>query len=431
MRVLVIGSGGREHALVWKISQSPALTSLFAAPGGVGMSGLATCFPEIGVNDTPAILALCKKELVDLVVVGPEDPLANGLADTLREEGFAVFGPSAYAAQLEASKRFSKEFMQRHQIPTADFESFTDLEAANAYVRKLAGPCVVKADGLAAGKGVVVCDGNGEDATQMALNGLSEIMGDRRFGDAGAEVVIEELLVGEELSFYAISDGERIVNLTGAQDHKRALDGDQGENTGGMGAYSPAPVLTAEVESRIIREVVEPTISGMRDEGEPFVGVLFVGLMIAEDGTPKVIEFNVRFGDPETQPLMMRLESDFLPLLDAAANGTLVEGTELSWGEAAVCIVLASAGYPRSYETGKPITGIEDAESDPAVTVFHAGTKAAASQGIETSGGRVLGVTARGASVREARDRAYAATSKIHFDGVQIRRDIAHRALDT
>jgi phosphoribosylamine--glycine ligase len=428
MRVLVVGSGGREHALVWKIAQSPALTHLFAAPGGVGMSSLATCLPDIGVNDTDAIVALCKKELVDLVVVGPEDPLANGLADTLREAGFAVFGPSAYAAQLEASKRFSKEFMQRQQIPTAAFQPFSDLEAAQDYVRELAGPCVVKADGLAAGKGVVVCEG--PDATQTALDGLQEIMGDRRFGEAGSEVVIEELLVGEELSFYAISDGERIVNLTGAQDHKRALDGDQGENTGGMGAYSPAPVLTAEVESRIIREVVEPTIIGMREEGHPFVGVLFVGLMIAADGTAKVIEFNVRFGDPETQPLMMRLESDFLPLLDAAANGELAEETELSWGEAAVCVVLASAGYPRAYETGKLITGIEDAETDSAVTVFHAGTKAAASGGIETSGGRVLGVTARGASVREARDRAYAAASKIHFDGVQLRRDIAHRALD-
>jgi phosphoribosylamine--glycine ligase len=428
MRVLVVGSGGREHALVWKISQSPALTHLFAAPGGVGMSSLATCLPDIGVNDTDAIVALCKQELVDLVVVGPEDPLANGLADTLREAGFAVFGPSAYAAQLEASKRFSKEFMLRQQIPTAAFQPFSDLEAAQDYVRELAGPCVVKADGLAAGKGVVVCEG--PDATQTALDGLQEIMGDRRFGEAGSEVVIEELLVGEELSFYAISDGERIVNLTGAQDHKRALDGDQGENTGGMGAYSPAPVLTAEVERRIIQEVVEPTIIGMRDEGHPFVGVLFVGLMITADGTPKVIEFNVRFGDPETQPLMMRLESDFLPLLDAAANGELAEDTELSWGEAAVCVVLASAGYPRGYETGKLITGIEDAETDTAVTVFHAGTQAAASGGIETSGGRVLGVTARGASVREARDRAYAAASKIHFDGVQLRRDIAHRALD-
>jgi phosphoribosylamine--glycine ligase len=427
MRVLVIGSGGREHALVWKIAQSPALTHLYAAPGSVGMSGLATCFPDVGVNDTPAIVKLCQGESIDLVVVGPEDPLANGLADTLRDAGFAVFGPSAYAAQLEGSKRFSKEFMQRHQIPTADFQAFSDLEAANTYVRELAGPCVVKADGLAAGKGVVVCEG--DDATQMALDALQEIMGDRRFGAAGAEVVIEELLLGEELSFYAISDGERIVNLTGAQDHKRALDGDQGENTGGMGAYSPAPVLSAEVEQRIVEEVVEPTITGMREVGHPFVGVLFVGLMITEDGTPKVIEFNVRFGDPETQPLMVRLESDFLPVLADAASGSLSEDTKLSWGEAAVCVVLASAGYPRSYETGKLITGIEDAESDDAVTVFQAGTKPAADGSVQTSGGRVLGVTARGASVRQARDHAYAAASKIHFEGVQLRRDIAHRAL--
>ncbi len=427
MRVLVVGSGGREHALVWKIAKSPAVDRVFAAPGSAGMASLATCFADVGVNDTEALLNLCRAEEIDLVVVGPEDPLCDGLADRLREAGFAVFGPSALAAQLEGSKRFSKEFMARHSIPTAEFRVFRELDAAKEYVRDLNGPCVVKADGLAAGKGVTVCDG--PDAVDTALAALQEVMVDRRFGDAGSEVVIEELLLGEELSYYAITDGERILTLAGAQDHKRALEGDRGENTGGMGAYSPAPILDEAVEQRIRTEVVEPTIHGMRAEGHPFVGVLFVGLMIGPDGAPKVIEFNVRFGDPETQPLMMRMESDLVPVLLDAARGHLMEDTKQGWGEAAVCVVLASEGYPRAYTKGKRIAGIEEAESDPAVTVFHAGTRAAEGGGFETSGGRVLGVTARGTSVKEARDRAYAAVDKIHFEGMQQRRDIAFRAL--
>jgi len=387
----------------------------------------ATCIQDIGVNDTEGLLNICRAEEIDLVVIGPEDPLCAGLADRLREAGFAVFGPSALAAQLEGSKRFSKEFMARHAIPTAEFRSFRDLDAAQAYVRELNGPCVVKADGLAAGKGVTVCEG--PTAVDTALAALQEVMGDRRFGEAGAEVVIEELLLGEELSYYAITDGERILTLAGAQDHKRALEGDRGENTGGMGAYSPAPVLSEAVERRIVKEVVEPSIHGMREEGHPFVGVLFVGLMITADGTPKVIEFNVRFGDPETQPLMMRMEGDIVPHLLNAARGHLPDDAELGWGEVAVCVVLASEGYPRSYPQGRRITGIEEAEKDPAVTVFHAGTRASEGGGFETSGGRVLGVTARGASVKEARDHAYAAVDKIHFEGMQVRRDIAFRAV--
>ncbi len=427
MRVLVVGSGGREHALVWKIAQSPQVTQVFAAPGSAGIAALATCFPDVSVNDTEGLLNLCRAEDIDLVVIGPEDPLCDGLADRLREAGFAVFGPSALAAQLEGSKRFSKEFMARHAIPTAEFRAFSELEAAQAYVREMNGPCVVKADGLAAGKGVTVCDGPA--AVDTALAALQEVMADRRFGEAGAEVVIEELLLGEELSYYAITDGERILTLAGAQDHKRALEGDRGENTGGMGAYSPARVLSEVVEQRILKEVVEPSIHGMRAEGHPFIGVLFVGLMITPDGTPKVIEFNVRFGDPETQPLMMRMEGDLVPHLLNAARGHLPADAELGWSDMAVCVVLASEGYPRSYPKGRRITGIEEAEKDPAVTVFHAGTRTAEGGGFETSGGRVLGITARGASVKEARDRAYAAVDKIYFEGRQVRRDIAFPAL--
>jgi len=427
MRILVIGSGGREHALVWKISKSPLVEKVLAAPGSVGMEQQARCFPEVGAGDEAKILALCKAERVDLVVIGPEDPLAHGLSDALREAGIAVFGPSAQAAQLEASKRFAKEFMARHRIPTAHFRVFDALEAASAYVHELGGPCVVKADGLAAGKGVFVCDG--ANATQLALEALQEIMADRRFGEAGAEVVIEERLVGEELSYYVLTDGERILPLACAQDHKRALDGDLGENTGGMGAYSPAPVMTAQVERRILDEVVHPTIRGMRDDGHPFSGVLYCGLMITPQGAPKVIEFNVRFGDPETQPLMVRLEDDLVPHLLAAARGELDPTAKLTWGEAAVCVVLASGGYPRSYAKGKAIQGLVQAGADAQVTIFHAGTRRREDGSIETAGGRVLGVTALGTSVEEARDRAYAAVAKLDFEGMQFRRDIADRAL--
>jgi phosphoribosylamine--glycine ligase len=338
----------------------------------------------------------------------------------------AVFGPSAAAARLEASKAHSKQFMARHGIPTAAFVVFDELGAALAFVREKAGPCVVKADGLAAGKGVYVC-GSGAEAETA----LREVMHDRRFGAAGERVVIEDVLEGEEVSYYAITDGEHIVTLAAAQDHKRALDGDRGENTGGMGAYSPAPVLRPEVEKRVIEEVVHPAIRGLAAEGTPYVGVLFVGLMIAADGAPSVVEFNVRFGDPETQPLMMRMASDLVPLLDGAARGTLDAVSPPAWGDAAVCVVLASGGYPREYPTGKEITGLAEAASDPDVEIFHAGTRRNADGNFETAGGRVLGVTARGASVREAVDRAYAAADRIAFDGRHLRRDIAARALSS
>jgi len=427
VRVLVIGSGGREHALVWKIARSPLVEEVIAAPGSAGMADDARCFPDVAAGDTAALLELAQSQAVDLVVVGPEDPLADGLADALRAAGFAVFGPSAKAAQLEASKSFAKDFMARHGIPTAAHRSFDALSPALAYVRDLGGPCVVKADGLAAGKGVYLCSEPAE--AELALN---EIMGDRRFGESGARVVVEEFLLGEEASYYAITDGERIVTLAAAQDHKRALDGDRGENTGGMGAYSPAPVFSEAVEKRVLEEIVRPTISGMRAEGNPFSGVLFVGLMIDAAGIPKVVEFNVRFGDPETQALLVRMDGDLVPILDGAARGRLDEANPVGWGDAAVCVVLASGGYPRSYQTGMEIRGLgelkDGADADD-VVVFHAGTRGRDDGGFETAGGRVLGVTARGHTVADAKRRAYQAADCISFEGVSLRRDIADRAL--
>jgi phosphoribosylamine--glycine ligase len=422
VRVLVLGSGGREHALAWKIARSPRVEHVLAAPGSDGMAGEAVCAPTVSAGDAAAVAALADREAVDLIVVGPEDPLAAGVADRLRESGFAVFGPSAAAARLEASKSFAKDFMRRHRIPTADYAVFDDLEAARTHVRALGGPCVVKADGLAAGKGVAVCD----DVAQ-AERALAEAMGERRFGTAGARVVVEERLVGQEVSYYAISDGSAVVPLAAAQDHKRALDGDRGENTGGMGAYSPAPVFTDAVEKQVLEDVVHPVVRGMAAEGHPFVGVLFVGLMIDPAGRPRVVEFNVRFGDPETQALLMRMDGDLVPLLDGAARGRLDPARAPEWRDAAVCVVLASGGYPRGYATGRPITGLEALAGDPDLVVFHAGTRRAG-EGFVTAGGRVLGVTARGATVAAARARAYAACERIRFEGMHLRRDIAARA---
>jgi len=424
MRVLVVGSGGREHALAWKIAKSPRVERVLAAPGSDGMAREATCFPAVKGEDAAALIALCRSERVDLVVIGPEAPLAAGVADRLREAGLAVFGPSAAAARLEGSKAFAKRFMARHKIPTAGFKVFEELEPARLHVTARGGPCVVKADGLAAGKGVAVCDGPVD-----ALAALEEMMGERRFGEAGARVVIEDRLEGEECSYYAISDGERVVCLAAAQDHKRALDGDRGENTGGMGAYSPAPVLSEPVEKRVLEEIVHPAIRGMAADGHPYTGVLYVGLMIDASGAPKVVEFNVRFGDPETQPLMVRMQGDLVPLLDGAARGRLEAPPDLGWGDAAVCVVMASGGYPRAFTTGHRIEGLDEAEADPDVVVFHAGTKRDADGAFVTTGGRVLGVTARGENVAAARERAYAAVDRIRFQGAHARRDIAWRAL--
>ena len=422
MRILVLGSGGREHALCWAIARSPRVDTVLCAPGSDGIARDARVLP-VDLADNRAVVDLAKREGVDLVVVGPEDPLVRGVADALEEAGIAVFGPGAGAARLEGSKAFAKAFMQRHGIPTARCDVFDDPEAAERHVRAHGGPIVVKADGLASGKGVVVCDGPDD-----ALAAIRELMRERRFGEAGARVLLEERLVGEEISYYAICDGERFAALGAAQDHKRALDGDRGENTGGMGAYSPPPCVDPALERAILSRVVRPVVAGMRAEGHPYRGVLFCGLMLV-DGEPRVIEFNVRFGDPETQPLMQRLESDLVPLLDQAARGRLpAEGADVRLGDPALCVVLASAGYPRSHTSGTEIHGLDAAEQIEGVKVFHAGTLFERGRWW-THGGRVLGVGARGASVAQARERAYAAVERIRFEGAQYRSDIAARAL--
>jgi phosphoribosylamine--glycine ligase len=419
--VLLVGGGGREHALAWKLAQSPRLGRLLAAPGNPGIAAHARC---VAVKDTAidALVDLARAERPDLVVVGPEVPLALGLGDRLRAAGFAVFGPGAAAARLESSKAFAKDLMARHGIPTARFGTFRDAAAARRYCRDLGAPLVVKADGLAAGKGVTVCRDLDE-----ADRALARCFEERAFGDSGLTVVVEELLEGEEASFFALADGEGVLPLVAAQDHKTVFDGDRGPNTGGMGAYSPAPVVDAAMQERIMVEVVRPVIAAMAKEGAPYTGVLFVGLMITREG-PKVIEFNCRFGDPECQAIVPRLEADLLALLEAAATGGGLPAA-LSWSpQASVCVVMASAGYPGAYETGRPITGIEAAGTLPGVTVFHAGT-ARADDALVTAGGRVLGVQALGADVAAAIAAAYAAVERIRFDGAHYRRDIGHHAL--
>jgi phosphoribosylamine--glycine ligase len=421
---LVVGSGGREHALVWKIAQSPLVTEVLAAPGSDAISDLARCCRGVAAHDVAALTALACAEAVDLVVVGPEDPLVAGLADRLREAGIAVFGPSAATARLEGSKAFAKAFMARHRIPTAGFAVFDQLDAARAYVRARPAGCVVKADGLAAGKGVAVCD-----SPEQALAALDEAMRDRRFGAAGERVVIEERLVGEEASYYAITDGQHVVALAAAQDHKRIGDGDRGENTGGMGAYAPAPVVDAAVEKKVLERIVYPAIRGLAAEGTPYCGVLFVGLMIDAAGDPRVIEFNVRFGDPETQALVMQMASDLVPLLDGAARGELGRCAPPENHGCAVCVVLASEGYPRAAVNGRRIEGLDAVAGDPDVVVFHAGTRRESDGSYVTAGGRVLGVTARADGVALARERAYRAVARIGFEGRQFRTDVGARAL--
>jgi phosphoribosylamine---glycine ligase len=419
--VLLVGGGGREHALAWKLAQSPGLGRMIAGPGNPGIAAHARCVP---VKDTAIddLVALAQQERPDLVVVGPEVPLALGLADRMRAAGFAVFGGSAAAARLESSKAFAKELMARHRIPTARFGTFREAVAARAFCRELGAPLVVKADGLAAGKGVLICRSLGE-----ADAALAQCLEARAFGDSGLTVVVEEFLQGEEASFFALSDGTTALPLAAAQDHKTVWDGDRGPNTGGMGAYSPAPVMDAAMEARVMAEIVRPTIAAMAAEGAPYTGVLFVGLMITREG-PKVIEFNCRFGDPECQALLPRLQEDLLALLLAAATGKGLPPT-LAWSpRASVCVVMTSAGYPGRYDTGTAITGLEAAGALPDVTVFHAGT-ARAGGGLVTAGGRVLGVQALGDDVAAAIRTAYAAVERIRFDGAHYRRDIGHHAL--
>jgi phosphoribosylamine--glycine ligase len=419
--VLLVGGGGREHSLAWKLAQSPGLGRLVAAPGNPGIAAHARCVP---VKDTAIddLVALAQRERPDLVVVGPETPLAMGLADRLRAAGFAVFGGGAAAARLESSKAFAKDLMARHRIPTARFGTFRDLESARAYCRELRAPLVVKADGLAAGKGVIICR-----SLEEADAALAQCLQARAFGDSGLTVVVEEFLEGEEASFFAISDGTAVLPLAAAQDHKTVWDGDRGPNTGGMGAYSPAPVMDSAMEARVMAEIVRPTIAAMAGEGTPYTGVLYVGLMITREG-PKVIEFNCRFGDPECQVLLPRLDEDLLALLLAAATGKGLPSSLVWSPRASVCVVMTSAGYPGHYETGRPITGLEAAGQVEGVTVFHAGT-ARAGGALVTAGGRVLGVQALGADVAAAIRAAYAAVARIRFDGAHYRRDIGHHAL--
>ena len=419
--VLLVGGGGREHALAWKLAQSPGLGRMIAAPGNPGIAAHARRVP---IKDTAIdpLVALAQQERPDLVVIGPEAPLALGLADRLRAAGLAVFGGSAAAARLESSKAFAKDLMARHRIPTARFGTFRDAAAARSYARELGAPLVVKADGLAAGKGVTVC-GTLEEADRA----IAQCLEARAFGDAGLTVVVEEFLVGEEVSFFALSDGVTVLPLTAAQDHKTVLDGDRGPNTGGMGAYSPAPVMDAAMQERVMATIVRPTIAAMAEEGAPYTGALFVGLMITAEG-PKVIEFNCRFGDPECQAILPRLEDDLLALLLAAATGKGLPSA-LTWSaQSSVCVVMTSAGYPGSYETGRAISGVEAAAALPGVNVFHAGT-ALADGALVTAGGRVLGVQAVGADVSAAIRAAYAAVERIRFDGAHYRRDIGHHAL--
>ena len=422
MNILLIGSGGREHALAWKIARSPRTSTLFVAPGNAGICEEAECV-SLDVADHAAVIDFCRRNDVRLVAVGPEAPLVAGLADALAEEGIAVFGPRRDAARLEGSKSFTKDICRRYGIPTADHAVFEDADSALAHLREKGAPIVVKADGLAAGKGVIV-------ATDMetAEAAIRDIFGGA-FGAAGAKVVLEEMLVGEEASFFAVCDGRTALPLATAQDHKRAFDGDRGPNTGGMGAYTPAPVMTEEMCDRVMERIILPTMKAMEEAGCPFTGVLYAGLMITESG-PQLIEYNVRFGDPECQPLMMRLETDLVDLMEAAAAGDLAGGT-VDWSDrAALTVVMAAKGYPGSYEKGTVIEGVERAEEDPLVKVFHAGTARGGSGELLAVGGRVLNVTALGDTITEAQRRAYDAVAKIHWPEGFYRKDIGWRAVE-
>ena len=419
MNVLLIGSGGREHALAWKIAASPMLTKLYAAPGNPGIAADAECVP-LDAGDHAAVVAFCREHDIGLVVVGPEGPLVAGLADAVRAAGIDVFGPSAEAARLEGSKAYTKDLCARQNIPTGAYETFNNAPKAKAYIRRVGAPIVIKADGLAAGKGVTVA--MTEDEALAAIDDCFE----GAFGEAGASVVVEEFLEGEEASFFCLCDGRTAVPFGTAQDHKRVGDGDTGPNTGGMGAYSPAPVMTPDLVERTMREIIEPTMRGMADAGAPFSGVLYAGLMITSEG-PKLIEYNVRFGDPECQVLMMRLKDDVLVLLQAAARGQL-EHVSVRWhDEAALTVVMAAEGYPGTPRKGTLIKGV-DAVRGEHVEVFHAGT-ATGEAGLVANGGRVLNVTALGASVAEAQSRAYAAVDRIEWPEGFCRRDIGWRAV--
>ena len=424
MKILVIGGGGREHALAWKLSQSPRTTKVYVAPGNGG-TALSPRYENLPITDVVALREWAQTNKVALTVVGPEAPLAAGVVDEFRAHGLRIFGPTRAAAQLESSKAFSKDFMKRHGIPTAAYDTFTDAAAAHAYVERLGAPIVIKADGLAAGKGVVVAT-----SLQEAHDAVDFMLVDNKYGvahnEGGARVVIEEFLEGEEASFIVLCDGKNVVALATSQDHKRLKDGDQGPNTGGMGAYSPAPVVTADVHARAMREVILPTVRGMEKDGIPYTGFLYAGLMIDAQGHPKTLEFNCRMGDPETQPILMRLKSDLVEVLGAAVDGRL-DQVDLQWDRrTALGVVMAAHGYPLNPRKGDTITGLP-ADADDAM-VFHAGTVQEGAQ-VLTAGGRVLCVTALGDSVLQAQERAYAVAQGVQFAGAQYRKDIGYRAI--
>jgi phosphoribosylamine--glycine ligase len=421
MKVLVVGGGGREHALVWKIALSPRVTKVYCAPGNAGISEQATIVP-IKANDLNGLLEFALKEKIDLTVVGPEDPLTQGIVDLFESKGLLMFGASRKAAEIEGSKAFAKEMMRKYHIPTAVYEIFDDRKEAVKYIRKQGAPIVVKADGLAAGKGVIICK-----TIDEAIQSVDKIMVEKIFGEAGKRVVVEEYLIGEEASYIAFTDGKAILPMASSQDHKSVFDGDQGPNTGGMGAYSPAPVVTDEVSENIIQKVLRPIIYGMGEEGRAYKGVLYAGLMI-HNGHPKVLEFNARFGDPETQPVLMRMKGDIVPILEACMKGTLSQH-QIEWdNRASVCVVMASKGYPGDYETGKAIKGLKEVSRAEGVFVFHAGTAFKDNQ-IITNGGRVLGVTGLGEDISRAIERTYQAVKKISWEGVHYRADIGQKAL--
>ena len=422
MNILLIGSGGREHALAWKLSQSKHADKLFAVPGNPGIAQFAECVSGVSIEDNDAIVALAKEKNIGLVVVGPEVPLVNGIVDALTAAGIKAFGPTKNAAELEGSKVYAKVVMRRYKIPTARSEVFGDPSRAHVYVRQMRQPFAIKADGLAAGKGVILTK-----TVDEAIEAIDLLMKEKAFGDAGNRVVIEEFMEGEEASVLAFTDGETIVAMPASQDHKRVNDGDEGLNTGGMGAYAPAPVMTPELSERVMEEILKPTIEGMKKEGRPYKGCLYAGLMITAKG-PKVVEFNARFGDPETQVVLPLLKSDLVEVMLACVDGKLAE-TKIEWSdEAAVSVVMASGGYPGDYEKGKAIQGVKDAEATGTL-VFHAGT-AEKDGGLVTSGGRVLNVVGVAKDIPEAVKKSYAGVEKISFEGMHYRKDIAHRALE-
>jgi phosphoribosylamine--glycine ligase len=421
MKILVIGSGGREHALVWKISQSPRVTKIFCAPGSAAIAELAECV-AIEPEQIDQLVDFAAKERIELTVVGPELPLTLGIADLFESRGLRIFGPNKAAARLEGSKTFAKEMLHANGIPTATFGTFIDPGAAKRYLAQQDSPYVIKADGLAAGKGVLICAGREE-----AEAAVDDILVEKSFGAAGDKLVIEEFLDGEEASFMVLTDGEHLLPLASSQDHKRVFDDDQGPNTGGMGAYSPAPVVTPAMHERIMRDILAPLLAGLKKRNIRYRGVIYVGLMIGRDG-PKVLEFNARFGDPECQPIMMRLKSDLLPLLEATIDGKLNEAAPEWHNDPAVCVVLTANGYPGAYDKGREIHGLDQVKNWPHGFVFHAGT-AKKDNRWRTAGGRVLGVTARGSTIADAVHEAYRAVSKISWDGMHYRKDIAKRAI--